>query len=100
MRIQVLYFDGCQNHRPTVGLVREAVTALGLDAEVEEVQVRDDGDARRLRFLGSPTIHLDGVDIEPQARTRTDYAFSCRMYGHSGVPPRALLEAAMKEVRQ
>ncbi len=100
MRIEVLYFKGCPNHRPTVDLVRTVVADLRLHAEIKEVEVRNTDDAKRLRFLGSPSVHINDVDIEPEARMRTDYPFGCRMYGASGVPPRALLEAALKEVRQ
>jgi len=53
--------------------------------------------AERLRFLGSPTIRVDGKDIEPAARGRTHFGMSCRMYGSSGVPPRELVEAALAE---
>jgi len=95
--IRVLYFEGCPNHEPTLSLVRRVVADLGLDAQVEPVRVRDAEDATRLRFLGSPTVHVNGVDIELEARTRTSYAFSCRVYGGSGVPPRELIEAALKE---
>ncbi len=95
--IRVLYFDGCPNHEPTLSLIRQVVAELGLDAQVEPVRVRDAEDAARLRFLGSPSVHVNGVDIEPEARTRADYAVGCRVYGGSGVPPRNLIEAALKE---
>lgn len=98
MRIEILYFDGCPNHAPTMELVREVVADLGITAAVEGVELRDAADAERHRFLGSPTVRVNGMDIEPAARDRNDYAYGCRMYGHSGVPPRGLLEAALKEV--
>ena len=80
MKIQVLYFEGCPNHQSTVALVREVVTGLGLSAEVEEIAVNTQTEAGRLRFLGSPTVQVNGIDIEPSARDRTHYALSCRMY--------------------
>ncbi|MGE0827677.1 MAG: thioredoxin family protein [Candidatus Binatia bacterium] len=91
MNIQVLYFEGCPNHAPTVALVREVVADLDLNAHVEEVQVTTQTEAERLRFLGSPTVQVNGVDIEPSAREQTNYALSCRMYNGSGIPPRELL---------
>jgi len=100
MKIEVLFFEGCPNHRAAVDLTTSVVTDLAPDARVEEVEVRDSDEARRLRFLGSPTIHVDGVDIEPDARSRMDYAMSCRMYGGSGTPPRELLEAALRRGRE
>ena len=95
MKIQVLYFEGCPNHLPTVDLARHVVAELGLDAEVEEVEVTSGDDAARLRFLGSPTVLVNGVDIQPSARSRTDFGFSCRTYEGAGVPPREMLLAAV-----
>lgn len=94
MKIQVLYFEGCPNHQPTVALVREVVTGLRLSAEVEEIEVNTQTEAERLRFLGSPTVQVNGIDIEPSAWERTTYALSCRMYDGSGMPPRELLVSA------
>ena len=71
MTIEVLYFEGCPNHRPTVDRVREILERLGLEEEVVEVEIRGLEDARHLKFLGSPSVRVDGVDIEPAARTRT-----------------------------
>ncbi len=94
-KIEVFFFEGCPNHSPAVELVRDVVQRIAPDARIHEIAVRDDREAERLRFLGSPTIRVDGVDIEPEAEARTDYAMSCRTYGGSGVPPRQLLEAAL-----
>jgi hypothetical protein len=38
--------------------------------------VRTEEEARRERFLGSPTVQVNGRDIEPQARGRKDFTFS------------------------
>ena len=97
MKVKVLYFSGCPNHPPAVALVREVAVELGLEAEVAEVEVNSQADAERLRFLGSPTIQIDGVDVEPTARDRHDYAFSCRTYDGQGTPPRDMLAAALLE---
>lgn len=91
MKVEVLYFEGCPNHAPTLQLVRQVVGELGLDAEVEEAEVKTPEDVAERRFLGSPTVLVDGVDIEPRARERTDFAFACRTYDGRGVPPRELI---------
>ncbi|RMF77913.1 MAG: hypothetical protein D6744_10750, partial [Planctomycetota bacterium] len=63
---------------------------------VEEVEIATPDDVQRLRFLGSPTVQVDGVDIEPAARSRTDYVMSCRLYDTpDGLPSRAVLLAAL-----
>ncbi len=96
MNVRVLYFDDCPNHPLAVELVRSVVAELGIETSVDEVKVTSQEDAERLRFLGSPTIQVDGVDIDPTARSRTDFAISCRRYGSSGVPSRDLLAAALR----
>jgi copper chaperone CopZ len=66
---------------------------------VEEVELIGPDDVEPLRFLGSPTVHVDGVDIEQAARVRTDYAMSCRLYNTpDGLPSRDMLLAALDAV--
>ncbi len=93
--IEVLYFEGCPNLEPTVALARDVTAELGIAAEIREVAIRDEADAKRFRFLGSPTVRVNGVDIDPEAAARTDYAFGCRLWGASGVPPRELMLSAL-----
>ena len=68
MQIDILYFDGCPNHQPTAYLVQDVVRTLGVDATIREVEVRYAEEAERLRFFGSPTIHVNGRDVDPAVR--------------------------------
>jgi len=54
MKIEVLYFEGCPNHRPAVERVKEALKEEALAGEVVEVNVPDEAAAQALGFLGSP----------------------------------------------
>ena len=95
--VQVLYFEGCPNHRPTVERVAEVAASFGLATLVEEVEVKSAEDAERLRFLGSPSVHIDGIDIDPAARESTAYAYACRTYGAGeGIPSRELIASALQ----
>lgn len=96
MNVRVLYFDGCPHHEGTVRLVRDAARDLGLTVELELVQVRKRDDLEALRFLGSPTVQVNGVDVEPSAQSRSDFAFGCRIYGSSGTPTRESIVAALR----
>jgi len=96
MTIDILYFEGCPNHASTVERVREVMRDLHADAVVREIEVKDAADAARLRIFGSPTVQIDGEDIDPAVRGRLDYSFSCRMYGKTGTPSRELLEHAVR----
>lgn len=97
MNITVLYLRQCPNYKPAVELVRQVLAELGIQAVVHCVEVRGLDDAERHRFFGSPTIHVDGVDVEPRARDRTDIALSCRLYDGSRAPSRRMLEDALRE---
>lgn len=59
--------------------------------------------AERLRFLGSPTIRVDGRDVEPGADDRNEFALSCRVYpspeGTSGLPLRSWVRASLERAR-
>ncbi len=95
MRLDILYFAECPHYRPTVELVHQVVAELGVQAEVREVRIQDREEAERLRFVGSPSVRVDGVDIEPAARGQTEFAIGCRLYDGSGVPPRELIVTAL-----
>lgn len=101
MKIEVLYFRGCPSHHAAVELVRNTVASLGVDADIVEVDVETDEQARQLGFIGSPSIRVDGVDIEPDASADATVGRSCRLYetpdGPSGVPPVKILEASLRK---
>lgn len=96
MRIDVFYFAGCPNHRPAVSLVREVLHDLGFAAPLHEMEVHDLEEAKRLGFRGSPTIHVDGEDVDPTAAGDALVSFGCRLYEGSGTPPRAMIEDAIR----
>ncbi len=66
------------------------------------VEIKSEEDARRYHFLGSPSVQVNGLDIEKERRNDPP-VFGCRMYkteeGYSGVFPRERLEAALNEVK-
>ena len=99
MTVEVLYFEGCPNHEPAVERVREVLRAEGIVDEVKEVEVRDAQTAERLRFLGSPTIRVNGIDVEPSALASESFGLVCRTYRdgccQSGVPSAELIRKAL-----
>jgi copper chaperone CopZ len=101
MKIDVLYFDECPNHGPTVERAREALHQEDLAANVVEVNIPDDATARSLGFLGSPTVRIDGIDIEPSARLSKEFGLMCRTYSDRGkqvgVPPLDLIRTALRQ---
>jgi hypothetical protein len=80
MKIELFYFDGCPSYKQALTNVKEALRAEGLPDEVEIVPVISPADAQSKRFLGSPTIRIDGVDLEGSDADTREYAFGCRVY--------------------
>jgi hypothetical protein len=103
MRVEVLYFDGCPNWPRTHFVLDRLLDELGVQADVVPVHVADAEDAQRLRFLGSPTVRVDGRDVEPGADERTEFALGCRVYSSngriSGEPDEQWIRTALLEAR-
>jgi mercuric ion transport protein len=101
MNIEVLYFEGCPNHLSAIEMVRETLNSLGRQDEIHQVEVHTQADAEAMAFVGSPSIRINGADVEPWARTATAFGLSCRTYldgsHRSGVPSRELLRRAISE---
>jgi hypothetical protein len=77
VKIEVLYFDGCPNHEALLPRLGELLDQVQVASPVELVDVPDDAAAQRERFLGSPTLRVDGRDVEPGAELRTDFGLKC-----------------------
>jgi len=103
VQIRVLVFDGCPHADDAVERVRQIAEEQGVRSPVEVVQVPDEASARRERFLGSPSVQIDGLDIETKRRADA-YCHGCRVYrskeGATGVPPVEMIRAAMRRAQQ
>lgn len=77
MKVELLYFEGCPGHEALLPRVRELV---GDAVEIQLRQVGSPEEANAERFLGSPTLRIDGQDVEPGAGERTDFGMKCRLY--------------------
>ena len=100
MQVDILYVEGCLNHVPTVTRVKQIAADVGLNIPVTEVPITTLEEAQQRRFLGSPTVLVNGVDIEPHARQQMYYGLSCRVYpGVSGLPPDDMIRTALQSLR-
>jgi hypothetical protein len=95
MVIEVFYVRGCPNHQAAIENLRSALHSAAIDASIQEIAVADDAMARQLKFPGSPTIRVDGRDVEPNAHD--SYGLACRLYSNgTGVPPLEALRRALE----
>jgi hypothetical protein len=100
VRIEVLHWEGCPSTPEALDLLREVLAEHGVADEVEIREVATQAEAEALRFPGSPTIRIDGRDVDP-AGADARPSLTCRIYplpdGRvSPVPARQQLEEALR----
>lgn len=99
MRVEVLYVVDCPSHAQALAMLAEVLDEEGIAADVQQVLVRDDAMARELAFRGSPTIRIDGHDVEGESAAPAAFAVCCRLYRGSpqlGAPPLAMVRRAVQ----
>jgi hypothetical protein len=79
MNITFLYFEGCPSHGAALERLRQVMAEESVAAEIEIVKVETDEQAQRLHFVGSPTILINGRDIDPPP-SEAYPALTCRAY--------------------
>ena len=79
MRVELLFWDGCPSHPKALAELRGAMVDVALDPSrvvVREVQTQ--AEATLERFVGAPTIRIDGVDVQPPGEEAG--GLTCRIY--------------------
>ena len=80
MRIEFLWWEGCPSHPEALADLESVLRAEGLDpGTVERREVTTDAQAVHERFPGSPTIRIDGEDIQ-SAPNGEPFSLTCRVY--------------------
>jgi hypothetical protein len=79
MRVELLFWAGCPSYPKALSDLRGALAETGLDPDCVIVsEVKSDSDAAVERFVGSPTIRIDGVDVQPPRDEPV--GLTCRVY--------------------
>jgi hypothetical protein len=78
--IEVLYVQDCPHCPGTLALVERVRAELGIDAQLRTTLIVDQAAADQARFPGSPTVRIDGRDVEPGSEPTTEYTVGCRLY--------------------
>ncbi len=102
MEIELLYFDHCATWQTTLADLRQALSEVGAGEQVRLVKVESQQEAERLRFLGSPTVRVNGNDVEPGIPS-DGFGMECRLYWvdgrPTGSPPLQWIEDAIAAAR-
>jgi hypothetical protein len=101
--VELLTTSNCPHRDAALALVQRVCGQSNGQIEVRLVEIPDQPAAERLRFLGSPTIRVDGRDIEPGAEWSVEVVHGCRLYqgAHSlhGLPQEAWLRQALQRAK-
>ena len=103
MQIDFLYWAECPSHPQAWQRLLDALDALAIQAEVRRVEITTDEEALRWGFPGSPTIRVNGQDIDPAAK-RLPARLTCRLYYRddgrpSPLPPESMIRRALVAVQ-
>jgi hypothetical protein len=101
MVVDFLYWEACPSHDQAYERLTAALAEEGVLAEIKRVQVSTDQQAAELGFLGSPTIRIDGRDLQPEVAADSPPALTCRLYiledgRPSPLPSREMMRRAVK----
>lgn len=84
IKIEVQYFNGCPNSGEMIRRVKEAISSSEELVEYNEVLVEDNDLAEKLKFRGSPTVLINGKDLEGREEPEAA-SLNCRVY-ENGLP--------------
>jgi hypothetical protein len=98
--IDFIYDSDCPNVAQSRENLLRAIASTGVQAHLREWESSAPDIPAELRFLGSPTILVDGNDLD--GRSTEPAAACCRLYATSagttaGVPSVELIERALRQ---
>jgi hypothetical protein len=75
-----LYWQDCPSHVEALERLRKVMVDMDDRSPIGLIEVLTEDDAERLGFPGSPTIRVDGEDVDPSGAKQMDTALTCRIY--------------------
>lgn len=76
IEIKVYSLDGCVDTPATIQLIKKIAKEKGCTAKLSHIKISSSEDAERHRFPGSPTVRMNGQDIEPAMRDTNRFGMS------------------------
>lgn len=101
-KIEFLFWRDCPSHPEALDRLHQVMSELGIEAPIDMIEVLTDEDAQRLAFPGSPTIRVNGADVNPEGAAQMGTALTCRVYRlkdgrFSPVPTKEMIRGALAE---
>jgi len=96
--VEILYTDECPFWKEALKLIESVVRESRMEISIKNTKVSSVTEAKRLKFPGSPTVRINGVDIDPAVKETEGYV-GCRIYRYKGrmyeYPPREMIKSAL-----
>jgi len=101
VKIELLYFEGCPYYQTALRNLEQVLEEEKIGIPVDMVRIESQEQALRNKFVGSPTVRVNGQDIEPGVRDLKDFSMRCRLYSEAGSitgwPSKDLIRHAIEE---
>jgi hypothetical protein len=97
LRLEFQYFENCPNHEKLKESLLKALQGIEKEVEVIEVLVEDVQTAARVNFRGSPTLLINGKDVENMPAPELPFV-ACRFYP-KGIPSPEAIRSKIDEQR-
>ncbi len=103
IKIEILFIEGCPGYKFTKEFIEDIIANETIDVEITLIRLDNDEDARRLQFIGSPTVRVDGMDVEKNLSKTKDYSLKSRLYFIEGkasaYPSKSMIRNAIREAK-
>lgn len=102
IKIDFLFWKECPSYPKAWERLNQVLEAKRIIPEIQQIEVRTDEEAKQYSFPGSPTIRINGVDIDPQGAQDQPLGLSCRIYWDDSkragpLPSEALIRKALEK---
>jgi len=99
--VEILYTDVCPFWKDTLKTINEIIKELNITVAVKKTRIANEEEAKNNRFPGSPTVRINGVDVDPIAKETEGY-IGCRIYNYQGktyeYPPKQMIKTALQHL--
>ena len=100
-KIEFLYFEGCPSYKVALENLKEVLNSEDIDSEIKLIAVDSPDDAEKFQFQGSPSIRVNGIDLEDRDE---ECSFNCRIYTidgkMTGIPTKDFIRDKIKSIIQ
>ena len=102
-RVELFWWAECPSWEEALETLRDAMRGAGLDPDsIAVTEITSEEQAQAVGFPGSPTIRVDGADIQDPGQNPV--GLTCRVYKRadgriSPLPDRGEIEAALARIR-